>query len=77
MVWKVKSIIHRTTPAREREQMPPFRPPASTPQLRVDKVGDGVRPVLGISEQRAQQAGAEGDPDDKAERVGLWHRWRS
>ena len=42
-------------------------------QLRVDKVGDAVRPVLGKSEQRTQQAGAEGDPDDKAERVGLWH----
>ena len=40
-------------------------------QLGIDKVGDAVRPVLGISEQRAQQAGAEGDPDHKAERVGL------
>jgi hypothetical protein len=32
-------------------------------QLRVDKVGDAVRPVLGIGEHRTQQAGAEGDPD--------------
>ena len=46
-------------------------------QLRVDNVGDAVRPVLGKSEQRTQQARTEGDPDDNAERVGLWHRWRS
>jgi hypothetical protein len=43
-------------------------------QLRVDKVGDAVRPVLGKSEQRTQQGRTEGDPDDNAERVGLWHR---
>jgi hypothetical protein len=35
-------------------------------QLRVDKVGDAVRPVLGKSEQRTQQARNEGDPDDNA-----------
>src|SRR5208283_154301 len=46
-------------------------------QLGVDKIGDAVRPVLRIGEQRAQQAGAEGDQDDKAKRVGGQHRWRA
>ena len=43
-------------------------------QLGVDEVGDAPRPVLGVSEQRAQQAGTEGDPKDKTERVRRRHR---
>jgi hypothetical protein len=45
--------------------------------LGVDKAGYVVWRVFAIGKQPAKQAGAKGDPDEKAERLGLWHRWRS